>query len=260
MIRGNHLICGRFEEVAQQLSSESVHLVFTSPPYGVGKDYEPDVRIGVLFQLLNTCFRETERVLVRGGYAVFNFGDIIPAREIIGTEEPCEMPMGWVYWSLALANGLVLQAQRVWQKDFSKVTGGKHAISAPRAVPEFEHLFTFRKIGGGPQKIRNRQISQRAIWSTVGEDAIRSDHPAAFPESLARRVIEVYSDAGDVVLDPFAGSGTVGVVAEQMGRASILIEKEPAYCDLIRDRLASRGVIPKDDSLQPDIMDFFGEE
>lgn len=254
----HHVICGHFEEVLPKIPKESVHLVFTSPPYGVGKDYEPDIRIGVLFRLLNQCFFEVERVLVRGGYAVFNFGNIIPARDMLGTEEPCEMPMGWVYWSFGLANGLVLQAQRIWQKDFSKITGGKHAISAPRAVPEFEHLFTFRKIGGGAQVVRDRQTSQRAIWSTVGDKSIRSKHPAAFPETLVQKVLSSYTDPGDVVLDPFAGSGTVGVVAEKMGRESILIEKEPGYCDLIRDRFSEMGAVSDKEPPQneiPDVLD-----
>jgi len=253
----NTLICGRSEDVLPKIPSESVALVFTSPPYAVGKDYEPDIRIGVLLQLLNETFRECRRVLKRGGYAVFNFGDIIPAREILGTEAPCEMPMGWIYWSQGLANGLVLQAQRVWHKDFSKITGGKHAISAPRPVPEFEHLYTFRKIEGAPkeQKIRNRQLSQRAVWSTVGEKHMAVEHPAAFPESLVQRVLEVYTDPEDVVLDPFAGSGTVGVVAQQMGRGYVLIEKEPGYCDVARKRLEAAGDRPLHDFEPTDIMD-----
>lgn len=179
---GGSVYLGQFEEVMPRLPAESVDLVFTSPPYGVGKEYEPDIRLGPLVTMLNRCFRESERVLKRGGYMVVNFGDIIPAMDILGTEEPCEMPMGWIYWCLGMSNGMVLQAQRVWQKDFSKVTGGKHAISAPRAVPEFEHIYTFRKINGGAQVVRNRSVSQRAIWSTVGEGAMsRGGHPAAFP-------------------------------------------------------------------------------
>ena len=246
--------CGDFREVLPNLPGESVHLVVTSPPYGVGMDYEPDARVGVLFRMLNDCFREVERLLVRGGYAVFNFGDIIPARDILGTEEPCEMPMGWVYWALGLANGFVLQAQRIWQKDFAKITGGKHAISAPRPVPEFEHLYTFRKIGGSPQQvIRKRQTSQRAIWSTVGEGQMKlvGDHPAAFPPGLIRRVVEVYTNPGDVVLDPFAGSGTVGQVARDLGRGFVLVEKEPGYCDTICERLDAAVA----DHTSPDILD-----
>ncbi len=231
--------CGTFEDVMPTLKAESVQLVFTSAPYSVGKDYEPDIRFGVLLQLLNRVFRETERVLKRGGYAVFNFGDLIPARELLGTKEPCEMPMGWLYWAFGLGNGLVLQAQRVWQKEFAKITGGKHAISAPRPVPEFEHLYTFRKTGGAPvQKIRNRQVSQRAVWSTVGEGAMRSKHPAACPIGLGQRVIEVYTDPGDLVVDPFAGGGTVGIACNALGRRSVLIEKEPGYVDDIKERLS----------------------
>lgn len=232
------VICGLAEDILPQVPAESVQLVFTSPPYGVGQDYEPDIRIGVLFRLINKLFENVDRILVRGGYAVVNFGDIIPARDMIGTKEPCEMPMGWVYWAFGLSHNLVLQAQRVWKKEFAKITGGKHAISAPRPVPEAEHLFTFRKTGGSPtQVIRNRTLSQRAVWDTSGEGAMHSSHPAAFPEGLVRRVLDVYTDAGDVVLDPYAGGGTVGIVARQMGRKFILIEKEPGYCDEIKQKL-----------------------
>jgi adenine-specific DNA-methyltransferase len=258
----NVVVCGNFEDVMPSIPDESVDLIFTSPPYAVGKDYEPDGRFGILLRSLNICFRETERVLKRGGYAVFNFGDMIPGRDILDTDEPCEMPMGWVYWSFGLANGLMLQAQRVWQKEFAKITGGKQAISAPRPVQEFEHLYTFRKVGGGPQIVRNRQVSQRAVWSTVGEKAMDTKgHPAAFPEGLVERVLSVYTEEGDVVLDPFAGSGTVGLVARRMGRKFILIEKEPGYVDGIKDRLAPTGAVedrvPPPES--PSVLDLFGD-
>lgn len=236
------VICGLCEDVLPTIAPESATLIFTSPPYGVGMDYESDIRIGVLFQKLNFVMAQSSRVLKRGGYAVFNFGNIISARDILGTDEPCEMPMDWLYWSFGLGNGLVLQAQRIWKKNFAKITGGKHAISAPRPVPEFEHLFTFRKIDGQPaaQVIRNRQVSQRAVWDTSAESAPRaSSHPAAFPESLAERVISVYSDPGDLVIDPFAGGGTVAVVAARMGRDYLAIEKEAGYCDEIRARLSA---------------------
>jgi len=230
------------------MEDESATLVFTSPPYGVGMDYETDIRLGVLFEKLNTFFKEAARVTKRGGYVAVNFGDIIPARDMLGTVEPCEMPMGWIYWSFGLGNGLVLQAQRIWKKNFAKITGGRHAISAPRCVPEAEHIYTFRKITGKPtpQKIRNRQISQRAIWDTSTEGATGSKHPAAFPESLAEKVIEIYTDPGDLVIDPFAGSCTVGAVASRMGRPSVMIEKEAGYCDEAKERISSQN-----DQIQP---------
>jgi len=126
-------------------------------------------------------------------------------------------------------------------------------------VPEFEHLFTFRKPGGGPQLIRNRQMSQRAIWSTVGGPSMRVNHPAAFPEALVERVLTVYTDEGGVVLDPFAGSGTVGLVAQRMKRSFLLIEKEPAYCEEARDRLdtAVLDQVPKMQAADDPIGDLF---
>ena len=253
------VVCGNFEEVMPQIPAESVDLIFTSPPYAVGLAYEPDSRMSTLLKSLNICFRETERVLKRGGYAVFNFGDLIPGREVLNTEEPCEMPMGWVYWSFGLANGLMLQAQRVWQKEFSKITGGKQAISAPRPVQEFEHLYTFRKVGGAAQVVRNRQVSQRAVWSTVGEKAMnRQGHPAAFPEGLVERVLSVYTEEGDTVLDPFAGSGTVGLVARKMNRRFILIEKESGYVDGIKDRLSDKPIEEHISEEAPSALDLFG--
>lgn len=259
----NSVICGDFREVLPLVPEGAATLVFTSPPYGVGKEYEPDSRFGMLLQMLNGCMQESSRVLCRGGYAVFNFGDIIPGRDIIGTQEPCEMPMGWLYWAFGLGNGMVLQAQRVWQKEFSKITGGKHAISAPRAVPEAEHLYTFRKPGGGPQVVRARKVSQRAIWSTAGEKSMKTKgHPAAFPESLVERVLSVYTDPGDLVIDPFAGSGTVGAVAHRMGRRYLLVEKEPGYCDMIRERMQEMGDTPSDEPPAPEqslVLDMFKE-
>lgn len=149
------------------------------------------------------------------------------------------MPMGWIYWALGLEHGFVLQAQRIWKKRFASITGGKQAISAPRPVPEFENLYTFRKVRGQPkQVIRARQYHQRAIWDTSNEPRIKGvKHPAAFPEGLVRRVLEVYTDEGDTVLDPFAGSGQVAIMAKRMNRRFIVIEQEPGYCDEIKERL-----------------------
>jgi len=96
------------------------------------------------------------------------------------------------------------------------------------------------------------------VWSTVGEKQMAVDHPAAFPEARVRRVLEVYTVPGDVVLDRFAGSGTVGAVAQQMGRHYILIEKEPGYCDVIRQRLEELGDTPAEEIVPANIVDLLG--
>lgn len=130
------VICGEFETVMPTIPDESVTLVFTSPPYGVGMDYETDIRLSVLFEKLNVFFREAARVTKRGGYVCVNFGDIIPAREMLGTVEPCEMPMGWIYWSFGLGNGLVLQAQRVWKKTSPKSRTASTQSQRPVLCPK----------------------------------------------------------------------------------------------------------------------------
>jgi DNA modification methylase len=82
------------------------------------------------------------------------------------------------------------------------------------------------------------------LWKYVvgGGSSVENgtEHPAGFPEKLAKDHIVSWSNEGDVILDPFAGSGTTGKVAEQLGRDCILIEKEPKYIEIIHRRLNGR--------------------
>ena len=76
------------------------------------------------------------------------------------------------------------------------------------------------------------------MWEIAAESARRVGHPAPFPEALAARVIRLFSYVGDVVLDPFAGSGTTCVAAAHHDRRYIGYEIEPAYCELAERRIA----------------------
>jgi hypothetical protein len=78
-----------------------------------------------------------------------------------------------------------------------------------------------------------------SVWDILPELAKRVGHPAPFPVELAERVIRLYSYIGDVVLDPFLGSGTTAVAARQTGRRYVGYELEPAYCNLAAARIAA---------------------
>jgi len=91
--------------------------------------------------------------------------------------------------------------------------------------------------GGNPSTGRNL----RTVW-TIATEPTPEAHFATFPQALAARCILAGCPAGGTVLDPFAGTGTVGQVAERLGRHSILIELSPAYAVLIRERTAQRGL------------------
>jgi site-specific DNA-methyltransferase (adenine-specific) len=257
------LYCGDCLEVIPTLEAESVNLVVTSFPFGVGKEYERDQNMGDLsnlvgagclekrrdfereltfddlLRLVRQSFAAWERVVCPGGYAVVEFGPLIRGWKLLGITEPCELPMGWLFWAFGLSCGFLLQAQRVWQKKFERVISSRHAISAPRPVLETESIWTFRKRGGKRrQSIRNRQISQRALWSSVdSSEQVLKNHPAAFPGMIPGNAITIYTDIGDTVLDPFMGSGTTIVEAVLLERRGIGIEINPDYFIPARQRI-----------------------
>lgn len=218
-----------------EVADNSANLIVTSPPYGVGKEYESEQSFGDLLSLIWSSLCEMYRIVKPGGYAVINFGDIVPGQRIMNKDEPCILLMSPFYWTLGLSAGWLLQADRIWQKDFSLMSS-PIGVSTNRPLPEWEHIYTFRKPGGGKEIIRERKLHQRGIWSTVGKKAEQKLHPAAFPEALVNMILTVYSDPGDLVLDPFLGSGTTAWCCKKLGRKCIGYEVEEKYCKIAADR------------------------
>ena len=95
---------------------------------------------------------------------------------------------------------------------------------------ELEYLHTYRKAGGGAEVMRDMSISSRALWETGSPE--RYGHPAAMPLDLAAAALTIYTDPGDVVAEPFAGSGTTLIACEVAGRLCIAAEVAPRYCDV----------------------------
>ena len=87
---------------------------------------------------------------------------------------------------------------------------------------------------------RDEFIQQtKSIWSFSTESARRVNHPAPFPVELPRRCIEMFTFLGDVVFDPFLGSGTTAVAAKQTGRVYIGCDISDEYCEIAEQRLES---------------------
>ena len=134
--------------------------------------------------------------------------------------------------------GLFLYDRRVWAKDPCWANSRWHATSY-RAVDEFEHLFVFWK--PGITEIDRARLSA-AEWSEWGSRAVwrissvraNDIHEAMFPLELALRVVRLFSAAGDVVLDPFVGSGTTAIAAIECGRGYVGFDKTPRYAGLAR--------------------------
>lgn len=137
--------------------------------------------------------------------------------------------------------GLYLYDRRVWHKDPCWANSQWHSLSY-RSVDEFEYVYIFWKPGVTEVK-RDRLDRQewsdwgsRAVWQLASVRA-NDIHEAQFPMELARRVIRLLSDPGDTVLDPFMGSGTTALAAQELGRNFIGIERDATYARLARKRV-----------------------
>lgn len=141
----------------------------------------------------------------------------------------------------AYKNGLYLYDKRVWAKD-PTWANSRWTSNTLKAVSEYEDLYIFWK--PGPQVIDRTKLTReewnewglRGIWHLK---SVRSnlDHEAQYPLSLAERVVRLYSDPGDIVLDPFIGSGTTAIAASKHGREYIGIDKEAKYTELSRKNI-----------------------
>jgi site-specific DNA-methyltransferase (adenine-specific) len=137
--------------------------------------------------------------------------------------------------------GLYLYDKRIWKKD-PAWANSRWTTNTLKAVSETEDLYVFWK--AGEYEVNRSRLTEhewkewgyRQIWD-IQSVRKNDDHEAKFPDELARRVIKLYSDPGDIVLDPFLGSGTTAVVAMREGRHYIGIEKEEKYVILARNNM-----------------------
>ena len=224
-----------------QLPDRSVHLMITSPPYNVGKDYDENLSLEEYRSLLRGVFAETHRVLVDGGRACINVANLgrkpyIPLHAYI-IEEMHQL-------------GFLMRGEIIWDKSASAGTstawGSWRSASNPTLRDVHEYILIFTK--GTYQRIRGERKNTitrdqfleytKSIWTFPAESARKVKHPAPFPVELPGRLIELYSFAGDVILDPFAGSGSTCIAAAKNGRRFVGFDSSKEYVDIATQRLA----------------------
>jgi len=221
-------------ETLRRLPEGSINLVVTSPPYLVEKDYEKGMALVEYQDMLWQVYSGLARALKPGGYIVINFGDQARGKTLELTETHTTIPMSIFHWDTGRYLGLELQATRIWRKKFARMGIPFVCNHYPRPVFDYEHIWTWRKPDGtGKEKVRDRKLSQRGVLE-FGDDHPLKRFPAAFPVGLPAWAIKVYSDPGDLVYDPFAGSGTTGLAALRLGRAFIGSEKDEALIEVIQ--------------------------
>lgn len=231
----HRLVCGDSTKAAPLAVCEkgSVDCVFTSPPYAVGIDYGEYVdtidNLRAMLPELSACWSS---LVMPGGYAVVNFGDIVPGAKIAGASEPCEYPMAVEYWPVFRNDGWLLWTRRVWQKPHARVHS-PWAIKSSRAASDWEHIWVWKR--PGKELVGRGSHSAFGVWDTSkdhGVDVGKDVHGAGMAVGLATRAIETYSRPGRIVFEPFCGTGTTIIAAELTGRSCRAVELNPLYVDL----------------------------
>lgn len=233
--------CNDAANVSALLEGEMVDCVFTSPPYAVGVDYGDTYEdtIANLRDMLPRLSRLWLSVVVAGGFAVVNFGDIAPARNIANTVEPCEYPMAIEYWPVFRADGWLLWSRRIWCKPNARVNS-MWCIQSNRGAADWEHVWTWRKTGAAiVKRVDGEMNSARGWFDSSRSEALdigKDTHGAGMPLIVAARMLTIHSRDGAAVLDPFCGTGTTLIAAERLKRRCYAIEISPHYCDIILAR------------------------
>lgn len=223
-----------------ELPDNSIHLMVTSPPYNVGKDYDGDLSLDEYRALLRGVFTETFRVLVPGGRACVNIANI--------GRKPY-VPLHAFIISDMLEIGFRMRGEIIWNKAAS--SGGSTAwgswmsASNPTLRDVHEYIMVFskgpfgRKGKGKTNTIERDEFLEftRSVWEFPAESARKIGHPAPFPVELPYRLIQLYTFAGEMVLDPFCGSGTTCIAALKSGRHFVGYDHIREYVDLSLRRI-----------------------
>ncbi len=241
----NRIICGDSETILKEFPENSIDLIFTSPPYNFGLDYEKNADDHFwedYFEKLFKMFDECIRVLKFGGRIIVNiqplFSDYIPSHHIIS--------------NFFINRKLIWKGEILWEKNNynCKYTawGSWKSPSSPylKYTWEFLEIFckgTLKKEGRTENSdITGDEFKKWVVskWSIAPERKMKDyKHPAMFPEELATRVLKLFSFQNDVILDPFNGVGTTTFIAKMTGRKYIGIDISKEYCKKAEIRLSS---------------------
>jgi DNA modification methylase len=222
----------------------SVHLMVTSPPYNVGKDYDEDLSLDEYLEMLRRVWSEVFRVLVPGGRACINVANLgrkpyIPLHAFIVRD--------------LLDLNFLMRGEIIWDKGASSSAstawGSWQSASNPTLRDAHEYILVFSKGSYRRERIEGRRDTitkeeflefTKSVWAFPAESARRVGHPAPFPVELPYRLIQLYSFEGEVILDPFMGSGQTALAALKAGRHYVGYEINSEYVRHAEQRIAEK--------------------
>ena len=240
----NTIIEGSCENM-KDIPNNSLHLMITSPPYNVSKEYDNDLSLNEYLDLLKNCFTETYRVLVNGGRACINIANV--------GRKPY-IPLSDYVSKIMIEIGFNMRGEIIWNKSagagISTAWGSFQSASNPILRDVHEYILIFSKGNYKRERDKNEKefrydnISKeefiewtKSIWTMNPESAKRIGHPAPFPEELPNRLIKLFSFTNDIVIDPFMGSGTTAIAAIKNNRNFVGYEINEEYINLANNRI-----------------------
>ena len=236
----NKVFCKSSESMTE-IPDKSVHLMVTSPPYNVGKEYDEDLSLKEYRELLKRVFKETYRTLVPGWRACINIANLgrkpyLPLHSYI-IEDMHDI-------------GFMMRGEILWDKGTSvspsTAWGSYLKANNPvlRDIHEYILVFCKDSFAHSNPNSRKSTISKeefleftKSVWKFPAERATKVGHPAPFPVELPYRLIQLYTFESEVVLDPFAGSGSACIAALKTNRKYVVYDINKKYCDLAEQRV-----------------------
>ena len=252
----NTIGLGDSELLLQETPNESVDLVFTSPPYyNARPEYSEYLTYEEYLLKIRNIIHQSHRVLNEGRFFVMNISPVL-IRRASRNEASRRIAVPYDFHRLFIEEGFEFIDDIHWEKPEGAgwATGRGRRFAADRnplqykPVPVTEYVLVYRKktdklIDWHIRKHPEQQIIEESkikdgyettnLWKI--HPSYNKNHPAVFPLELAEKVIQYYSFKKDVVLDPFAGTGTTGKAAVKNGRRFVLFEQEEDYIKLIKD-------------------------
>ncbi len=227
-------------ETMEELPDNTIHLMVTSPPYNVGKEYDEDLTLDEYRGFLKRVWSEVKRVLVPGGRACINIANLgrkpyIPLHAFI-VEDMLDL-------------GFLMRGEIIWNKASSgspsTAWGSWLSAKNPTLRDIHEYILVFSKGMFSRESLKRKStISKeefleftKSVWTFSAEPATKVGHPAPFPVELPYRLIQLYTFEGEVILDPFIGSGQTAIAAIKTHRHYVGYDINEDYVKLAKRRI-----------------------